>query len=274
MHQLIQKVDDMVFVRQLATKFTLNKAQSIGYPALDADPEDGTWEGEISSADEDTAMTFGKREMTPYPLAKLLKVSNKLLRSSSLPIEALVQDRLAYKFGVTQEKAFLTGSGSNQPLGVMTASAVGISTDRDVSTGNTTTELRTDGLIEAKYSIKAGYWPKLNWIFHRDAVKQIRKLKNGEGAYIWQPGITIGAPDVILNAPVRMSEFQSNTFTSGLYVGILGDFSQYYIVDSLTMQLQVLKELYAATNQTGYIARAETDGMPVLEEAFARVTLA
>jgi HK97 family phage major capsid protein len=60
-------------------------------------------------------------------------------------------------------------------------------------------------------------------------------------------------------------------FTTGLYVGIVGDFSNYEIVDALDMQLQVLMELYAETNQNGYILRAETDGMPVLAEAFARV---
>ena len=71
-----------------------------------------------------------------------------------------------------------------------------------------------------------------------------------------------------------MSEFAPNTLTTGLYVGLLGDFSNYWIADAMDMQVQVLKELYAETNQTGYIGRLETDGMPVLAEAFARVTLA
>jgi len=70
-----------------------------------------------------------------------------------------------------------------------------------------------------------------------------------------------------------MSEYAPNTFTTGLYVGILGDFSNYWIADAVDMQVQVLKELYAETNQTGYIGRLDTDGMPVLAEAFARVKL-
>ena len=71
-----------------------------------------------------------------------------------------------------------------------------------------------------------------------------------------------------------MSEYAPNTFTTGLYVGIVGDFSKYYIADALDMQLQRLTELYAESNKIGLIGRMETDGMPVLEEAFARVTLA
>ena len=71
-----------------------------------------------------------------------------------------------------------------------------------------------------------------------------------------------------------MSEFAPNTFTNGLYVGLYGDLKYYWICDSLNMEIQVLAELYARTNQIDYISRIETDGAPVLSEAFARVTLA
>ena len=167
----------------------------------------------------------------------------------------------------------MTGDGSQKPLGVFVASADGISTARDVSTGNTATSIMGDGLIEAKYSLKEAYWPRARWIFHRDAVKQIRKLKDGNGQYIWQAGISGGVPDRILELPYTTSEFAPNTFTTGQYVGILGDFQKYWIVDALDMVMQRLTELYAETNQTGFIARYEGDGAPVLEEAFARVKL-
>jgi HK97 family phage major capsid protein len=71
-----------------------------------------------------------------------------------------------------------------------------------------------------------------------------------------------------------MSEYAPNTFTTGLYVGLIGDWSQYWIVDALDLTIQRLVELYAETNQTGFIGRMETDGAPVLAEAFARVKLA
>ncbi len=74
--------------------------------------------------------------------------------------------------------------------------------------------------------------------------------------------------------PVRESEWAPSTFTTGLYVGIIGNFDYYWILDSLLMEIQVLAELYAETNQIGYIIRAETDGAPVQSNAFARVTLA
>jgi len=218
-------------------------------------------------------MDFGKRELSPHPLAKYIKVSRKLLRTSAFDIEGLVRDRLAYKHAVPQENAFLNGSGSGQPLGVFTASNDGISTGRDVSTGNTDTAMTFDGLKEAKYTMKGQYWPRVRWVFHRDGVKQISKLKDGEGQYIWQASVVAGDPDRLLSFPTHMSEYAPNTFLSGNYVGILGDFSFYWIVDALDMEIQRLVELYAASNQIGFIGRMECDGMPVLEEAFVRVTL-
>ncbi len=269
---LIKKVDDLVFVRQLATIHKVTGAKSLGAPSLDNDPADSNWTSEIGTGSEDSTMDFGKRELIPKPLAKRLKVTKKLLRNAT-NVEALVLDRLAYKSGITEEKAFLTGNGVNKPLGVMVADASGISTGRDVSTGNTATSMTFDGLKEAKYLLKSGYLANAQWSFHRDGVKQIDKLKDGEGRYIWQASVVPGRPDTLLSFPIRQSEYMPNTFTTGLYVGILADWSNYWIADDLAITIQRLDELYSETNQVGFISRLETDGMPVLEEAFARVKL-
>jgi len=188
-------------------------------------------------------------------------------------VEAIVRARLGYKFGVTMENAYLNGNGAEEPLGVFTASDNGISTSRDVSTGNTATELRFDGLIEAKYTLKQQYWPRARWMFHRDGMKQIAKLKDGDGQYLWRESVRVGEPDRVLGLPSFMSEYAPNTFTASQYVGILGDFSYYWIADALDMEMQRLVELFAETNQVGLIGRMESDGMPVLEEAFVRVQL-
>ena len=274
-NSLIQAVDNLTVVRSLTTRIR-NTGGSVGVPSLDADPADSDWTTELATGSEDSTMAFGKRELTPHPLAKRIKVSNKLLRSAVLDVESLVRDRLAYKFAVTEENAFINGSGSGQPLGLFTASANGISTGRDESTGNTTTAIAADGLINAKYKLKQQYQAAANtrWLFHRDGVKMIRKLKDGNGQYLWQPGLSRDRGDTILDVPVVQSEYVPSTFTTGLYVGLIGDLRFYWIVDALTMTMQRLVELYAETNQVGFIGRLECDGMPVLEEAFVRVKLA
>ena len=83
-----------------------------------------------------------------------------------------------------------------------------------------------------------------------------------------------GEADLVLGLPMTISEWAPSTFTTGEYVGILGDFKHCWVADALSMQVQRLNELYAETNQVGFIARLETDGAPVLEEAFVRVKLA
>lgn len=273
-NRLVKAIDDETFIYQWATKFPLSNAASMGAPALDADPADADWTSELLVGSEDSTMDFGKRELDPSPLAKLIKVSRKLLRLSP-DVEGLVIERLGYKFGISFEKAGMTGAGANQPLGVYTAHANGINTDRDVSTGNTTTSIQFDGLKEAKYTLKSGYWRKAKWLFHRDGIKQIAKLQDDNGQYIWDPASVRGnEPDLLLGFPVYASEYNPNTFTTGQYVGILGDFSYYWIATAMDFSVQRLDELYAATNQVGFIGRLEADGMPVLSEAFVRVKLA
>ena len=272
--QLLEKVRDNVFIEQFSTVNTLTNGDSVGRPTLENRPADADWTSELATGSEDSTLDFGSRELHPHPLAKLLKVSRKLLRASALDPASIVADNLAYKFGITREKAFLTGNGAGQPLGIFTASSNGISTSRDVSTDNTTTAMTTNGLKNAMWSLKEGYRRNARWIFHRDGIKEIDKLKDGDGNYMLQTDIRQGTGDRLFGLPVHVSEYVPSTFTTGLYVGIIGDFSHYWIANSLGFSLQRLVELYAGTNQDGFIGRMETDAMPVFEEAFARVTLA
>jgi HK97 family phage major capsid protein len=272
--QLIEAEKATFSVRGLASVFSVPGAESLGAPVLDNRPADTTWTSELLIGDADSTMSFGKRELRPQPMAQYIKVSKKLVRASALSIDSLIANQLGYKVGYVEENAFLNGTGVNQPLGVFTASALGINTGQDVSTGNTITAITADGLIEAKYKLRSAYWPKSRWIFHQDAIKQIRKLRGNDGDFLWKAGLANDRGDTLLDVPIVVSELVPHTFTTGLYVGIIGDFSKYWVADALDTTLQVLTELYAATNQNGYIIRKETDGAPVLEEAFVRVTLA
>jgi HK97 family phage major capsid protein len=275
--RIIEIVDNEVFIRRMATKTVLTSSTSLGIPARLTDVADPTWVAELATGVPDTSLTLAKRELKPHPLAQQITVSKKLLRLTPM-VEELVLKRLGYKMGIVQEKAFLLGNGVEQPLGVFTPTADGIDTSRDVVTGSTTgfpaataALGSADCLMTALYTLKAQYQAKATWIFHRSVVGIIRTLKDLYGQYVWQPGISAGEPDRILNRPFYMSEYCPNTLTTGQYIGIVGDFSKYEIVDALDIEIQRLVELYALSNQVGYISRSETDGMPALAEAFVRV---
>lgn len=270
--ELIKFLDDEVVIRGLARQF--NNVRDLGFPELTADPADADWTTELLTGDEDSSMAFGERELKVHPVAKLIKISNKLLRSANFNVEEFANQRLAYKMGITQEKAFMTGSGAGQPLGLFTASTNGISTARDVSSGNTTTSIQGDGLHAAKWNLKAQYLKNARWLFHRNAMEQISKLKDGNGQYLLKPGLSDEPGDKLLGLPVVMSEYVPNTFTTGLYVGMVGDFSHYWILDAMKYSVQRLVELYARSNQLGLLVRAEVDAAPTVAEAFSRVKLA
>lgn len=270
---LLMAIDADLFFRQAgwATVITLNSTE--GYEAsLDSDPDDFEWTSEVGELNYDDELEFGRRELKPTRLAKGIKISNELLRLAPSS-EDIAIERMRYKAGGTMEKAYMTGSGAKQPLGVYTASAQGISTGRDVSTDNTSSAMTFKGLRNAKYTLKNKYWKEARWLFHQDGVKQLANIEDDLGYPILSESVRVGEPDTVLGIPYYMSEFNPNTFTTGKYVGILGAFRYYHIADSLTMTIQRLVELYSRTNQTGFHFNLYTDGMPVLEEAFVRVKL-
>ncbi len=271
--ELIQDVDDAHVVRQIARKFALGKAVSLGAPSLDTDLSAFAWGSEIGTPTFDSSMALGKRALNPHPGNAAIKVSRELIRVSVINIVSLVRERLAEALGNGEGDAFLTGSGSNQPLGLFTASADGISTGQDVSTGNSSTNISFDNAIYVETALKAPYRRNAQWLMHRNVERNYRLLKDGEGRYIWQMSVIAGKPNTILGYPVNLDEGAPSTFSGSGYMSILGDFRHYWIADAYDFELQRLDELYAATNQVGFIARFKVDGMPVKEEAFVRSQL-
>jgi HK97 family phage major capsid protein len=272
---VLKNADNATFIRDKATVIPCGYEESLGMPKLTQDISEFEFAGELTAAAEDN-ITFGKRELRPKTLKrKVIPISKRLLTSPRFDTEEFVAQRVGYILGVSQEKAFLTGTGANSPLGLFVASDDGISTGRDVSDGNSTTEIKFDGLLEAIGALKQQYLAAAEWLFHRTAITKIRKLKNGNGDYIWEPGTQNQEPNRILGYPYNRSEYVPNTFTASQYVGMIGDYKYYWIADAISMTIQRLLETYASTGQIGLLFDdMAVDGMPVLEEAFVRVKLA
>ncbi len=280
--QLLEAVDDATPLRGLATTYQLTTAEALGVPTRDSDLDDAEWTSELETGSEDDGLRFGKRELRPHPLAKRVRISRKLLRAAALNPEALVRARMAYRFATAQENAFMTGDGNEKPLGLFTvgnSTLGGITTSRDKQiptsgTGfvnNSTSGYSADALIDAKYFLKAQYHRNAQWLFHRLILAEVRKIKDANDQYIWRAGISADQGDLILDLPYILSEFAPSTMTDNDYIGMLGDFSYYWIVDALQFEVQRLVELYATSNQIGFIGRQESDAMPVMEEPFVRL---
>lgn len=271
--ELIKGLDDILFMRQICRKVgPIGPAQSLGYPYRKTAADDATWVAEVAAAPEEGNLDYGRREFKPHRMAKLIKLSDTLVRHAPMAA-GVVKEEMELRMSTAQENAYMNGDGSAKPLGIFTASASGISTGRDVADGNTATEVTFDGLQNAKFNVKQQYMNKASWVMHRNLVKMLAKIKDADGQYIWQGSVVNGQPDRLLSAPVFMSEYAPSTFTTGQYVAMYGDFKYYWFCDADQLFLKVLKELYAITNQIGYLTGYFGDGMPVLEEAFSRVKL-
>lgn len=293
--RLIQKVDDQVFMRGLATKFTVTNAESLGTPSLDSNATNATWGSELTVGANDTGLSYGKRELTPHPLAAYVTVSKKLIRASGINIVGHVADRLGMAMSMPQEIAFLNGSGANQPLGLFTVHANAVSTAQDFTSASSSKVISTfTDIINTQYQLKGPYWRNSSWLINRFHHKDIRTMLDGNGNPVWMPAglgsvLNAVAYDTLLTRPIYMSEFApvSTAYGSSVQtlsitgstaaitgrVAVFGDFSNYWIADALDVEITRLQELKALTNQDLFVARAETDGAPVLSEAFAFLRL-
>lgn len=281
--EIIRTAQDEVFVRRYAPATTLLNAESLGYITVD-DIDDFDWVSELNVGPEDTNDPFGRRELTPHAASKLIKVSKKLTRLSPRP-EQEIMSLVDYKRAGTEEKAFLTGNGNNRPLGVFTESDQGISTDRNRATAAANV-VTGDDFINCVADAKGNYRNGMRWLIHRNLEGRVRKLKDSENNYIWSPfggvGQTLagGMPSTIAGFPYDLSEFMTDpgltgNITTGTFAALLANWRRgYRIADALAMTVQPLYELYAGSNQQGYIFRFETDGMPVDENAFVRMKVA
>lgn len=271
--ELIKGLDNELFMRTISHNVgQLGAAQSLGFPYRSVDADDASWTTEIADSVEEESLAYGRREFKPNRLTKLIKLSRTLMMHAPMAEPTLLEE-LGYRISTTQEKAYMTGDGSGEPLGIFVASNSGIPSTRDVSEDNTTTAVTLDGLLNAKYSLKGQYIRNAQWVMHRDLCKMVAKLKDGEGQYLWQPSTQLGQPDMLLGHPVNMSEYAPNTFTTGKYVAVLGDFRHYWICDADALNIQILDQPFATKNLIGYMCDYFGDGAPVVGEAFARVKL-
>jgi HK97 family phage major capsid protein len=277
---IVTAVNNLVFIRQLAQVTRLTDAKSLGNPQLTTDIQGITWGDEVTVSTADSSLVFGRRDLTPNMATNLIKVSYRELQASPR-VEEVVSQRIALSYAYGEETAYMTGTGSGQPLGVFTADASGIPTSRDVTATGASHSIAADDLFNMVYNIPQQYQDKdsFRWAMHRLAVKQCVKLKDGNGQYLWNVGgyispLTGKRANTLCGFPVMQSEYAPSTFSTNAYIAVLGDFSFYRIVETMDLEIQRLIELFAATGQIGFLSRKFLDGAPVLAAAFSRLKLA
>ena len=223
--------------------------------------------GSAAWIDEEGAFTesddsFGQVQLDAHKVGTLIKVSEELLNDAAFNLEAYITSEFVRRIGDKEEEAFLTGNGVSKPTGILNATGggqVGVTTAKP-------TEITADELIDLYYSLKAAYRQNAIWILNDTTIKLIRKLKDANGQYLWQPAIKDGEVPTILGRPYFTSPFAPEV-EAGAKTIVFGDLNYYWIGDRQGISLKRLNELYAGNGQVGFLASKRLDGKTVLPEA-------
>ena len=215
-------------------------------------------EGQIPESDD----SFGQISLGAHKVASIIKVSEELLKDSVFDVESYIANEFARRVGDAEEAAFINGDGAGKPYGLLhdtNGAAAGV-------TAASATAFTADELIDLVYSLKAPYRKHAIFLFNDQTLKAIRKLKDGNGQFLWQPGLQAGQPNTLLGYNYETS-YHMPLIGAGKKPILFGDLSYYWIGDRKGITFRRLNERYADTGQVGFLASKRLDGKLILPEA-------
>ena len=192
----------------------------------------------------------------------MIKVSEELLSDSVFNLERYIAKEFGRRIGAKEEEAFFVGDGTGKPTGIFHSTGgagVGV-------TAASASAISIDEIMDLFYSLKSPYRKNAAFVTNDATIKAIRKLKDGNGQYLWQPSVTAGQPDSLLNRPLKTSAYVP-VIASAAKTIAFGDFSYYWVADRQGRSFQRLNELFAVTGQVGFKATQRVDGKLILAEA-------
>lgn len=212
-------------------------------------------EGAFAESDD----AFGTQTLGAHKVGTLIKISEELLNDSAFDMESYIAKEFARRIGAAEEAAFIAGNGTGKPTGLLATAETGVTTAAAAA-------ITSDEIIDLVYSLKPQYRKKASFIMQDATVKAIRKLKDGNQQYIWQPGMQAGQPDRLLGYAIHNSG-NMEAVAAGKKAIAFGDYKYYWISDRQGRHFQRLNELYAANGQIGFRAWQRVDGKLLVPEA-------
>ena len=255
--KLVEKLNEENIFRGFADIITTGGERKINI--ADGDPA-ASW------IEEGGALVFSDAKfkqitLDAHKLHVAIKVTEELLYDNVFNLESYIVKKFAEALSNAEEDAFLNGNGEGKPVGIFDATDGGT-----IAEVLNTASIKTDDLLNLIYDLKRPYRKKARFIMNDKTIGAIRKLKDNNGAYLWQPSVQAGEPDKILGYPVHTSAFCPQMEAGKPFIAF-GDFSYYKIGDRGTRSFAELKELFAGNGMVAFVAKERVDGKLTLPEA-------
>lgn len=223
------------------------------------------WTAENATRTETTGLTYGMLEIFTHELYAMIDISEQNLEDSAFNLAAEIAAEATEQFAVAEGAAFVSGTGVGKPEGFMTNSSVS-----SVNSGSAAL-ITADSLLTAKHTLKTVYTRNANWVMNRTTLGAVRKLKDGQGQYLWQSGIAAGKPNTIDgDAYVEVPDMPSEG--ANTYPVAYGDFAKAYtLVDRIAMSM--LRDPYtqATSGNIRFLFRRRLGGLTVQPEAIVKI---
>lgn len=249
--RLIDVLNEENIMRTLGTKITTSGEHKINIAAT---KPAAAWIGEGGALSLGDA-TFDQIYLDAFKLHVAIKVTEELLYDSAFNLENYIITEFGKALANAEEDAFLNGDGKGKPLGIFAKTGGG------QSASTLTAALKSDDLIDLIYSLKRPYRKNASFILNDATLAQVKKLKDNNGQYLWQPSYQAGEPDRILGYTVRTSAYAPTDAIA------FGDYRYYNIGDRGSRSFKQLNELFAGNGMIGFVAKERVDGKLVLPEA-------
>ena len=208
-----------------------------------------------------TDAKFGQKILDAHKLHVAIKITEELLYDNAFNLEAYITTQFGKALANAEEDAFLNGDGTGKPVGLFHETKGG-----ETAITLTGTKIVSDDVLNLIYKLKRPYRQKASFIMNDQTLADLRKLKDNNGAYLWQPSYQAGEPDRLCGYGIHTSAF-APTVEAGKPVMAFGDYSYYNIGDRGSRSFQPLRELFAGNGMIGYVAKERVDGLLILPEA-------
>jgi len=250
-------------------QITTSTGATLEWPTMDDTSNKGALLAE-NTQDSTSDLTFGQKTLDAYKYTSgIFQVSEELLQDSALDVEGIVRDAMGTRLGRIANEHFTTGDGSGKPNGIVTASTLG-------KTATATDTLDADELIDLYHSIDPAYrgMPGFAWMFNDSTLQAIRKLKDGDGNYLWQePDLRSGEPGRFLNTPYAINQDMPDVATSNKPI-VVGAMNRYVVRRVREFAVRRLVERYADFYQIGFVGFGRFDGELIDTSAVKHLVMA